>query len=247
MAIESALIAETGAAALLFAATFLMAGSLHPFRSLVHDRRSIVSFGAGVATAYVFVHVMPELHVARTAFAESTSIVLRYEGMAIYYVALIGFLVFYGLDHLRKHLRQPDGAERDGTAFKVHIGGFAAYVWLMSYLLVRGMGEEVAETGLFAFAMTVHFIGVDHSLREEHGAQYQRIGRFILAAMALLGWATGMLIALPHGAVALLVAFISGAVILNSTIMELPPESDGRFVPFLCGGLIYGLFLLPLG
>jgi len=29
--------------------------------------------------------------------------------------------------------------------------------------------------------------------------------------------------------------------------MELPPEKDGRFLPFLVGGLLYGLILLPLG
>jgi hypothetical protein len=34
---------------------------------------------------------------------------------------------------------------------------------------------------------------------------------------------------------------------MNSTIMELPSEKDGRFFPFLSGGLLYGLILLPLG
>ncbi len=28
---------------------------------------------------------------------------------------------------------------------------------------------------------------------------------------------------------------------------ELPTESKGRFLPFMLGGLIYGLILLPLG
>jgi hypothetical protein len=43
------------------------------------------------------------------------------------------------------------------------------------------------------------------------------------------------------------VAFVSGAVIVNSAIMELPSDKDGRFVPFMLGGVIYGLILLPLG
>jgi hypothetical protein len=46
---------------------------------------------------------------------------------------------------------------------------------------------------------------------------------------------------------ALLVAFVSGAVIMNSAIMELPSGKEGRFVPFMIGGLLYGLILLPLG
>ena len=42
-------------------------------------------------------------------------------------------------------------------------------------------------------------------------------------------------------------AFISGAVIMNSALMELPSEKDGRFLPFVLGGVLYGLLLLPLG
>jgi hypothetical protein len=42
-------------------------------------------------------------------------------------------------------------------------------------------------------------------------------------------------------------AFVAGAIIINSAIMEVPSEKDGRFVPFMTGGLIYGLILLPLG
>jgi hypothetical protein len=51
---------------------------------------------------------------------------------------------------------------------------------------------------------------------------------------------------MPNHIVALLLAFISGAIIMNSTIMELPSEKDGRFLPFVLGGIIYGLILLPL-
>ncbi len=238
---------ESCAAALVFCATFLLVGRLRPFRWVARDERSIVSFGAGVATAYVFVHVMPELNSARHALAESSSLSLRYEGMAIFYVALIGFMIFYGLDHLRKRLHTSSETEQVGAGFKISIGGFAAYVGLMAYLLVHNLEDTPRSVALFALAIAVHFLGVDHSLREEYGASYQRIGRFVLAAMSLLGWGVGMLVTLPRSVLALVVAFISGAVIMNSSITELPTESKGRFLPFLYGGLGYGLILLPLG
>ena len=228
-------------------ATFLVGGRVHPLRALVRDRRSIISFGAGMSIAYVFVHLMPELHSVRGAFAESVSAPLPYEGMAIYFLALVGFLVFYGLDHLRAHLREPAGEEQTGLAFKLHVGGFAAYVLLVAYLLVHNLEETPASTALYALAIAIHFLGVDHALREEHGAAYDRIGRFVLAGMSMLGWGAGLLFALPHYVLALLVSFISGAIIMNSTIMELPSEKDGRFLPFMAGGVVYGLILLPLG
>ena len=68
-----------------------------------------------------------------------------------------------------------------------------------------------------------------------------------LAAASIAGWGVGLLVALPAYVLALLVAFISGAIIMNNTVMELPSERDGRFVPFMVGGLLYGLILLPLG
>jgi hypothetical protein len=238
---------ESFAAALLFCATFLLVGTLRPFRWLARDERSVVSFGAGVATAYVFVHVMPELNTARRTFAESSSLPLRYEGMSIFYVSLIGFLMFYGLDHLRKRLHVSNETEEAETAFKISIGGFAAYVGLMAYLLVHNLEDTPRSVALFALAIAVHFLGVDHALREEYGPVYQRMGRYVLAAMALLGWGVGMLATLPRPVLALLVAFISGAVIMNSSITELPSESKGRFLPFMFGGLAYGLILLPLG
>lgn len=240
-------VVETGGAALLFAAVFLAGGRMHPFRSLVRDRRSIISFSAGMAMAYVFVHVMPELATARRTFAESVSMQLRYEGMAIYFFALVGFLVFYGLDHLRGRLLKAAEGTREADAFRLHIAGFSAYAWLVTYLLVHNLEETAASTALYAAAMAFHFLAVDHALRDEHGAVYERIGRFLLAGMCVLGWVAGQLFALPHHMVALLVAFLSGAIIMNSTIMELPSEADGRFLPFVLGGLVYGSILLPLG
>lgn len=238
---------ETGAAALLFAAVFLWGGHVEPLRALGVQRRSLVSFSAGMASAYVFVHVMPELHSARSAFAESASVTLPYEGMAIYFVALVGFLTFYGLDHLRAHLGEPAAEGGGSRAFRLHVVGFSAYVALVGYLLVRNLEDTPTSTALFAAAFAVHFLAIDHTLRKEHGAEQDRVGRIVLACAVVAGWSLGQLLALPPAVLAPLLAFVSGAVIMNSAIGELPAEKDGRFVPFLLGGLGYGLILLPLG
>ena len=103
---------------------------MHPLRLFTADRRSAVSFGAGMSVAYVFVHVLPELQEARHTLAEAVE--LRFEGMAIYFLAMVGFLCFYGLDHLRT---------RAGESYRIHLAGFAAYVSLVAYLLVRNLEE----------------------------------------------------------------------------------------------------------
>lgn len=239
---------ETGVAAALFALTFLVGGYMHPLRSLIRDRRTVISFGAGMTSAYVFLRLLPELHGARESYVETTVLPMYYEGMLIYFLALIGFLLFYGLENLRSKLARPEhGVQGEVRAFRIHVIGFAAYVTLMSYLLVHGLEEEEVGILLYAVAIALHFIGIDHALREDHGARYERIGRFVLAAACIMGWTLGLIVAVPTSVVALVVAFISGGIIMNSLVEELPSEKDGRFQPFLAGGLIYGVILLPLG
>jgi hypothetical protein len=244
---ETATLSVTGFAALLFAATFLWGGRFHPFSRLIKDRRSVISLGAGAAAAYVFVHLIPELHQVRGSFVKSASIELHYEGMGIYFVALVGFLAFYALEHLRGQVekRVELEEERSGLDFEIHVGGFAAYVCLVSYLLVQNQQQTGGAFTLFTIAMALHFLSIDHALRE--GAAYQRVGRWILAGAALFGWVLGQLLTLPEVVTTMLVAFISGAIIMNSSLSELPSEKDGRLFPFLAGGIIYGLILLPLG
>lgn len=241
------MIIETGIAALLFSAIFLVGAYIKPLRRFIKNPRSIISFGAGMSAAYVFMHLMPELHAARSTFVESVSVPLRYEGMAIYFISLLGFLAFYGFDHLRDRLGEAAEAGEVGLAFKIHVGGFTAYVWLMSYLLIHHLGTAPVSTAMYALAIAFHFLALDHALRNEHGDTYLRLGRFVLAAAAILGWVSGLMIALPQHVLAPLVAFISGAIIMNSMIMELSGGKEARYLPFLSGGMIYGLILLPLG
>jgi hypothetical protein len=238
---------ETAAAALLWAGIFLLAGSADRAFALLPDRRSIMSFSAGMAVAFVFMHMMPELHEVRTALADTAPVALPYEGVETYFLALIGFLTFYGFDRLNARMHEAGAGSVAGPAFHFHIGAFAAYVALMGYLLVNSLRETEVSVALYAAAIAFHFLAVDNALRNEHGALYERIGRRLLAAMAVLGWGAGILFALPLHVVALLVAFLSGAIIMNSTIMELRSEQSGRFLPMLAGGLLYGLILLPFG
>jgi hypothetical protein len=49
---------------------------------------------------------------------------------------------------------------------------------------------------------------------------------------------------LPPTAVITLLGIISGSVVMNSTIAELPKEKEGRFLAFLIGAILYASILL---
>lgn len=243
---EAANLLETGLAAVLLAAAFVVGECTRILGRLLAPR-SLTSFGGGMAAAYVFLHVMPELHGARHAFTEAAAMALPYQGKAIYYLALAGFLSFYGIRHFHTRQLSVSDGKPGRLDFQVQIGGFAAYAWLMGYLLLRGLEAHHVAIGLYAVAMAFHCLAINRELSHEYGNDYRRSGRFILAGMALAGWASAARLDLPASLIPLLLAFLSGAVIMNSLILELPTEKDGRFWPFMTGGLLYGLILLPLG
>jgi hypothetical protein len=237
--------ASTWWAALVFAAILLWGHRIRLLSRIGMDGNTIISFGAGMGAAYVFVHVMPELSALRKEFVESISMTLRFEGMVIYFVALAGFLFFFGLDHWRKGLVAAEAGDHPG--YGVHVGGFAIYVALISYIVVELPDHAHGSTALFVVAMALHFLAVDHALSEEHKEAYDNRGRYIMAAIAVAGWCVGVVASAPVAVEAMLLAFVSGGVMVNSMIAEVSSQREGRFMPFVLGSLAYGLLLLPLG
>ena len=243
------MVSETLLASLFFSAIFLFGWRLHRSRT----PRAVLSCGAGATASYVFVRMLPELDEAGTAFvAETVGRGLPAPELRVYTAALIGFVLFYGLENLvnwsKKKAREKEGpeAETEPLIFLLHVGGFALYAWLVCYLMVRGISEKPLPILLYALAMGLHFFGVDHSLQREHGAAYLRVGRFVLAATALAGWAVAMVTELPRTWIITGLGFISGGVVMNSMVMELPNEKDGRFWPFVLGAVAYTLLLLTI-
>jgi hypothetical protein len=236
---------ETGAAALVFTAVFLGGGHFYPGRLLTRNQGALLSGSAGISIAYVFVHMMPELAGARQTFVKWTSIPTAFDGMVVYFLALVGFLVFFSLDRYSKGA-QTTVAEGGIPDFSLKLIGFSAYVCLVSYLLVNNLENSLIASATYAAAMAVHFLTFDHSFREEPGGGYQRRGHLLLAAAAPVGWVLGLLFSLPQDILALMLGFLSGGIIVNSMITELPTGRGGTMWPFLSGSLIYSLILVQL-
>jgi zinc transporter ZupT len=224
-------------AALVIAAAHVGAGMLDRIQGTA--RRGWLSLAGGVAVAYVFAHLLPEL----AHLSETVTETFRLEE-AIFGVALLGLVIFYGLERWARTSRDEARCEgrEDCTpprVFWIHLGTFGAYNAIVGYLLVHGRHR----LWLFTTAMLLHFLVNDDALARHHHTRYQRVGRWALGAAVVLGTGAGLLLPDRPMVLALLLAFLSGGMILNTLKEEVPAERDSRYWHFAGGAVAYALLL----
>ena len=238
-------------ATLIVALTFAIILLRGP-RSFMSERTAL-SIGAGVSVAYVFIHMLPELSEASRAFVDVTAGTgLPTPAYRVYSSALIGFLAFYGLEHMVRWSRLRAAGGKDGRDVEappqvalVQFVGFSLYVGLVGYLLVDSVADDTDQRlALYAIAMSLHFLCVERSLRTEHPTAFDGAGKYMLAAAALAGWGIAVLTEFSKPFVITVLGFVSGGVVMNSMVMELPGQDDGRYWPFVIGAIFYAMVLI---
>lgn len=239
------------ASALVFAGVYMAGGWLGTSEAAerIWSRRGYISAAAGVSVAYIFVDVLPELELQRQVLVQATSgAELLFAEQRIYVLALLSFVVFYGLEHMvlvSRERRRDSLAEGDADAvYWLQLAGYAAYSALIGYLVIERAERGALALAAYTFAMAVHFLVVDHSLAEEHKRAYATRGRWLLAASVIAGWLTGFVTPLSEAMVARLFAVLAGGVVITSLRAELPDDREGRFWPFCLAAVIFAGFLI---
>lgn len=218
----------------------------------VTPRSVWLSTAGGISTVYVFVHLLPELAEYQETFnrrLEPAGSFLRSIESHVWVLAFIGLAVFYGLDRLvGKSARGEALAGRDKRAssgvFWTHLGSFAIYNVLISYMLLHRQESGIRGLLIYAIALGLHFLVNDHSLRDNHGRVYDQFGRWILAVMPPIGWILGVVTEVSVLLIAGIFAFLSGGIVLNVLKEELPEERESRWWAFALGASGYGALLL---
>ncbi|HZG83429.1 hypothetical protein [Paenibacillus sp.] len=211
------------------------------------ERSWLLSGAGGVAVAYVFVHILPELSHHQSKLEKSDLPWLKFLENDAYLASMAGLLLYYGMERAAKGNRSGKGgfARLSGARiFWIHTGSFALYNALIGYLLVHRLQQKDEwNLALFSFAMALHFFVNDHVLHEHHRDQYDAYGRWLLAVAVLSGWGLGRLLDLPEFVVSLLFAFLSGALLVNVMKEELPHQERSNVGAFFLGAALYTVLL----
>jgi hypothetical protein len=243
---EAADMAASFAVVLLFAAVHIWGGFAD--RLAREPRSTWLSAAGGISVAYVFVHILPELAAHQQAVRSEmpANALLAAVESHVYVAALVGLVIFYGLDAMLRRSAQQRGVHGAGV-FWIHLGVFALYNVLVGYILVHREERGVASLLLFAFAIGLHFIINDQALRTHHGQTYHDRGRWLLAAAPPAGWLLGIFTQIGGIWQAMLFALLAGSVILTVLKEELPEDRESRFWAFAGAAAAYSALLLVIG
>lgn len=230
----------TALMALAFCAVHLFVGRL---RFLDTEPRSRwLSFAGGVAVAYVFLHILPELGAHGATFQDALGVARGVAEALVYTLSLAGLALFYGIERAvvvsRGGQKRGDGRPGSGI-FWTHIAASGLLIFIISYLLNHREDPTIGGLILFFVALLLHFVTADFASRADHPEIYDGLGRWALVAATLAGWITGLLAELPQIVIGCLFAFIGGAIMLVILKEELPAERESRFLPFLLGAALY--------
>jgi hypothetical protein len=208
--------------------------------------RAFVSFAGGVAVAYVFLHMLPNLveyNKPMGEFLMSNQWLTPFTELLIYIVALFGFLIYYGFDLFAEGYRNK--GHNDKLVYGLHLTMFCLYNFLITYTMSLRAVSSITATILFTVAMALHFVLTDRKFSRLYRVQFNHMGRFILICALLVGWLCSVIFDPVNVLVAaLMIAFLAGSVLLNVFREELPAAGLMSYCWFTFGALLIMLILL---
>ena len=200
------------------------------------------SVAGGLAIAYVFARLLPDLAEPATAAAADLppGLLGRLQGHA-FLVALAGLLLYYAVLDWAQDEDRREQRERGGvpTPWPFWASGALYFVFnlFVGYLLVHQVRPGPTELVLYTVALSARYLTGEIALRDQDPRAYDRLLRWVLAAGVLAGWGIGAAVELGDAAVRVSSALLTGSIILTSLKQQLPGSGRGH-LPVLGGTCI---------
>lgn len=191
---------------------------------------------SGMAVAYVFIHLLPELGDEQADWLDARADRrMQWLENQVYIAAFIGLILALAFDR---------AAPRERAKFWARTTSFGVYNALIGTFALHERSVPALVLGTIAFG--AHLMSHDRSLYLRFPDRYERIGRWVLAASVIAGWLLATVWTPPTLATAVVLGLISGGIIMNVIKEELPGHDEGPFAPWVAGALSFMGLLLAL-
>lgn len=213
---------------------------------LPKNGKGFVSFAGGTAIAYVFLHMLPDLveyNEPIGKFLIHTDWLTSFTEINIYIVALLGFIIYYGIELLAERTSQV--TNENWQIYALHLFMFCLYNFLITYTMSLRAQISITATILFTFSMALHFVFTDRKFSRLYAKRFNHNGRFFLILALLIGWGSSVLFEPVNVVIAaFMLAFLAGSVLLNVFREELPNAALVNYAWFTAGASVITLTLL---
>lgn len=233
-------VGHTGEYALLVAVLLSLGYLLSPVigHRLNAHRTRILSFGGGLAVAYVFLQLIPEVEEAH-----------EYLGDFMHFVILFSFLGFYALEtaFLRHDRRIEESGHQDnagGLSFWLHIGLTWFYTAMVIFALPADVSESLYVAVIVGLAIALHVTYKSYVMHEHHQRAYEAYGQFVLVLSPLAGWLAHVVIQPSEAVFDIVIAVLAGFLMQNVFREELPAHDLTRFRWMLSGSIVLLVLVL---
>jgi len=197
-----------------------------------HWHSSLLSLAGGISVAYVFVTLFPELCSGQATLEKSLAgFHLNIENH-IYVMALIGLLFFWRASDDRV------------SSYWLSMTSYGIFNISVGYALSNPDDPDLQPLSLFVAAMGLHYLVTDRILFQQRPLTYRDTGRWGLALALSLGWGMGQFYALSDAAMALVVGFLAGGMVMTVMRHEMPHKPAKHFISFCLGSLGYALLVI---
>ena len=213
---------------LLLVVIHLSATIIRPMLS--SKERLVNSFGAGMAIAYVFIHLLPEISKGE-----------KHLGMYSFLVVLVGYVVYY---FFNLKAQQVSDSHSHGHYGAQILGG-----WLYSFIIVLGMPDAFQLSHLHVVLMAVaigsHIVHSDYHLGITFQSKFDKHGKYVLATAPIAGLVTRWLLH-PQSDVLIhvIMSLLAGSLIYTVARDELPNPTRYTLMWFVIGIATYTALLM---
>lgn len=206
------------------------------------------SFIGGISLAYVFFHLIPTVQSYQDDVMETFHINATSASHLIFGSMLAGIVVFYFLELALKstRLKMASKTIKSNGLFWGHLGSYFLYNFIIGILLSDQRFETTFTALFYLFAIGLHFLTHNWTLRHHFQTLYDRYGLNLLAGAIFIGWLIGANIHIPHTVMGLLEAFVAGGLILDAIKDDLPECRGNGLTSFMIGLVSYSIILISI-
>ena len=215
------------------------------------DEAILNSFAAGIGVVYIFIHMLPQLAYGQKILLESYGLEsLLGNRLAIYIIALIGFIFFYLFDQILVYTDQLPTKKYEKTMersiYWANVFFVVAYNAMIGYVVGSYNLNSISYQLIFLVAYFVHFVALKWGIYHVSPDLYNDRARYPIVLGLFLGYFIALFFNISESIFIIIEALITGAMILMVFKHELPNEQDSRNTAFIVGIILSLLLFISL-